>query len=328
MTVPFQQLRGRSPDLSPDGRTVQIIQRDLDPNSATYGNDLVVIDVLGPNKGAQGVCMLQTFTGLYHAPRTPVRQSWAYQEGSTPSDFPRVDERTIDIRLSTQGATQLDWERVDSMLWSVLRFDQDCILRMNSKIGPPRELKIRLDRKPKDTMTLDTAYQNLMVWEITLVACDPWWYSTTLTSSWTNTSGTGTGFVTLQNPADVECWVQWACNQIVSGTQVWTLPDGVALWPAGSTDSNGDDISGTNVTHTLPSLTAGQEFLVDTYPLNPTLMVRDGSQAWARMKAEAFLYSLAPRTPPTQVPVKVTGGTTSTMVTAYMTQRFDRPYSQ
>jgi hypothetical protein len=320
-------MRGRSPDINPDGRVYQLIKRDLDPNSPTYGNDQIVLDILGPNKGAQGVCMLQTFAGIYHAPRTPVRQSWAYQEGSTPSDFPRVEERTIDIRLSTQGVTQLDWERVDSQLWEVLRFDRDCILRIESMLSPPRELKVRLDRKPKDSMTFDTASQNLMIWEMTLVASDPWYYSATLTSSWTNTSGSGTGYITLQNPADVECWVQYSCNQIVSGTQVWTLPDGVALWPAGSTDANGHDISGTNVTHTLPSLGVGQEFLVDTYPLNPTLMVRDGSQAWARMNAEAFLYSLPPRTPPTQVPVKVTGGTTSTTLTAYMTQRWDRPWS-
>lgn len=304
---------------------MQLIKRDLDISSPTYGNDEIVIDILGPNMKNQGVCLLSQFSGLHHAPRTPVRESWAYQEGSTPGDFPRIDERMIDIRLGTQGNTTLDWERIDSQLWEVLKFDQDCILRIESMISEPREIKVRMDRKPKDNMTFDTASQNLMIWEITLVASDPWWYSTTLTSSWTNTGGTGSGFITLQNPGDVQCWVQYASNQFTT-TQTWTLPDGVAIWPAGSTDSLGHDISGQNVTHTLPSLAPGQEFLVDTYPLNETLSVRDGSQAWARMNSEAFLYSLPPRTLPTQVPVKVSGGTTASEVTAYMVLRWDRPF--
>lgn len=326
MTVPVQSSLHFAPQVTPGGRTMQLIKRDLDISSPTYGSDLIVLDILGPNMKTQGVCLLSSFSGLYHAPRSPLRESWAYQEGSTPSDFPRVDERTIDMRLGTQGFTTLDWERIDSQLWEVLRFDEDCILRVESFVSPPRELKIRLDRKPKDTMTYDTATQNLMVWEVTLVASDPWWYASTLTSEWTNTLGTGNGYVTLQNPADTDCWVQWASNELQS-TQTWTLPDAVALWPEGSEDVHGNDISGQNVTHTLPSLGVGQEFLVDTYPLSETLSVRDGSQAWARMNAEAFLFPIPPRTPPTQVPVKVVGGTTNSMVTAYMVQRYDRPWS-
>lgn len=294
--------------LSPGGRRMQLIKRDLNPTSPTYGQDQIVLDILGPDMKAQGICLLSGYSGLQHAPRTPIRESSAYQEGSTPSDFPRVEERTIDMRLGTQGRTQREWEEIDSLLWEVLSHTEDAVLRIESEISQPRELKVRLDRKPKDDMTIDPSVTHYMVWSLTLIACDPWWRSSEIQSVFTNTAGTGNGFLTLQNPADRECWVEFSCNQITS-TQTWTLPDGVS-----------------GVSHTLPSLIAGQEFLVDTYPLNETLMVRDGSQAWARMQAEAFLYSLPRRTLPTQVPIKVVGGTTSSSVTAYMEQRWDRPW--
>lgn len=291
-------------------RSYQLIKRDFDITSPTYGEDLMVLDILGPGSMEQGVGMLENFAGLYHAPRTPIRQSWAYQEGSTPSDFPRVEERLIDIRLVTRGVTTEEWEQVDAMLWEILTFTQEAILRVTSNVSAPREIRVRLDRKPKDNMKFDPGVMRHMVWEVTLVACDPYWYSSTLTSSWTNNSGTGNGTLVLQNDADVECWVQFASNEIMS-SQTWTLPDGI--YPANKV--------------TLPTLSVGQSFLVDTYPLAETLMVLDDSQMWAAMNSKAFLYSIPPKTPPTVVPVKVVGGGYTATITAYMTQRWDRPWS-
>jgi len=327
MTVPIVEM-GLSPEITPGGgRIMQLIKRDLDINSPTYGQDQMVVDIFGPNKKDQGVCLLSNFSGLYHAPRSPVRVSWAFQEGSTPSPFPRVDERILDIRLGCQGNTQLELEQIEQQLWSILTFEQDAILRVYSQLSAPRELQVRLDRKPKDTWQYDSSATNLLIWEITLVACNPWWYDTTLTSTWTNTGGTGSGFLTLTNPANVECWVQYASAQFdVDTTQTWTLPDGIAIWPPGSLNSLDVSIAGDPVTVSLPTLAAGQEFLVDTYPLGRTLMVRDGSQAWARLNGVAFQNSVPPFTPPTQVPISVVGGDTNSSVTAYMTLRHDRPW--
>ena len=296
------------------GRVMQLILRDANDV------DLIVLDICGPEMGGQGICLLSGFTGFMHAPRTPVRESWAYQEGSTPSDFPRVDERLLDFRLATKGDTPELWETIDSLLWEVLGFKHDCYLRYYTADRTSwREIKIRLDRKPSDTITYDPSVTKHMVWAITAVACDPWWYSTTLVSTWTNTDGSGIGNLILQNDADQECWVQFASNTLTS-TQTWTLPDSVMRYPVGHPKA------GQNVTHTLPALGVGQEFLVDTYPLHETLTVMDGSLQWAKMRAEDFLYSIPAHTPPTQVPVKVVGGTTASSVSAFMTQRWDRPF--
>lgn len=295
------------------GRIMQLILRDDD------GNDLIVLDVCGPGMGAQGICWLSGYSGLMHAPRTPVRESWAYQEGSTPSDFPRVDERIIDFRLATKGDTPLMWEQIDSLLWRVLGFKHDAILRVFSDMSGYRDLKIRLDRKPNDQMTFDPGFTNHMVWAITAVACDPWWYAPEITSTFTKGSGDGNGTLTLQNPADQECWVQYA-NGEIQVAETWTLPDGIAKYPTGHAKA------GQNVTHTLPQLGVGKSFLVDTHPLEEMLQVMDDSQEWAKMRSEAFLYAIPPHTPSTQVPIKLVGGNAASTVTAFMKQRYDRPF--
>lgn len=298
------------------GRVMQLILRD----SATE-QDLVVLDVCGPNMGGQGITLMSGFSGLMHAPRTAISESWAYQEGATPSDFPRVDPRIVDLRLGTRGDTPELWEKIDSMLWQVLGFKHDAYLRWYSKNGKQwRELKVRLDRKPNDKMTYDPRVTKYMIWDVTLVAYDPWWYSSTLTSTWINSDGSGQGTVILENPADQECWVQWSGGRLVNN-ETWTLPDALGVYP------DRHSKAGQLVTHTLPTLGAQHGgFLVDSHPLAEQLMVLDDSQKWAEMHAEAFLFSLAPHTPPTEVPVKLVGGTAQSYVTAYMTQRWDRPW--
>lgn len=297
------------------GRTMSLILRDPDT-----GDDLITLDVCGPNMGAQGISLLTGFSGLYHAPRTPISESHAYQEGATPSDFPRVDPRMIDMRLATRGDTPELWETIDSLLWQVLGFRHDAYLRWYSKGGTQwRELKVRLDRKPTDQMTYDPRITKHMVWDCTLVAYDPWWYSETLTSEWRN-DGTGSGTLLLENPADQECWVQFSGGTI-EADETWTLPDALGTYP------QGHPRAGQQVTHTLPTLTPEHGgFLVDTHPLAPLLTVRNRALPWAEMRAEAFLFSLPPHTTPREVPVSLVGGTPDSYVTAFMTQRWDRPW--
>lgn len=300
------------------GRIMQLFLRDAN------GVDQVVLDICGPSMGAQGICLLTNFSGLYHAPRTPVRESWAYQEGSTPSDFPRVDERIVDIRLGVRGNSPAEWEQIENLLWTVLGFRHDAYLRWYHADGVRwRELKVRLDRKPNDQMTFEPGVTAYMVWDVTLVACDPWWYSETLVSTWTRaatpiSSGGYDGFLTFENPADQECWVDFS-NAQITVTEQWTLPDGIAVYPDGHAKE------GQPITHTLPSFGPGLEFLVQTHPLAQTLKVMNNSQQWAKLRAESWNFALPPHTPPTVVPVRLVGGTASSTVTAFMTQRWDRP---
>lgn len=294
-------------------RVVQLIERD------EFGNNITVLDINGPNRGRQGVSMTRGLQGLYHTPTTPIRESAAFQEGSSPGAG-RVEERLFDMNLLTHGRSGAHWEQIDSDLWEMLTTDRDCVLRVESQISEPREIMVRLDRKPVDLMDDDPADEGEMLWKIVLVACDPYWYSTELVDEWTNTNGTGVGVLRFRNPAIKESWPQFASGTI-DVTETWTLPDGLAKYPVGHAKA------GQYITHTLPPLGPGKEFLVDTHPLAETLMVMDDSQEWANMRAEEFEHAIQRRVlNPVEVPVKLVGGTTQSKIKVYIPQRWDRPW--
>lgn len=312
---------------APVGRKVQLIRRDMTPGSPRFGQDIMVMDILGPGKGNMGVTMGKGFAGLYHAPRTQVRENYAYQEGSTPGDFPRVDERLIDLQLITQGTTPMDWERVDSRLWDMLTFTEDCYLRVFSEYSEAREIKVRLERKPVDQMELDPGVTKIMKWAVTLLACDPWWYSRDIVYTWKRSMGTlqgdgvtWAGTVPLKNPADQDSWLEWV-SATIEQPETWTLPDGVTLYPAGHPKA------GQIVTHTLPVLGVGKTFRVQTHPLEETLQTMDDSQKWAEMEAEEFLYPLKKKMyEAVDAPISLKGGTADSEIAVFITQKWDRPW--
>ncbi|QEM41567.1 minor tail protein [Gordonia phage Forza] len=303
---------------------MQLIKRDRTPGSPTFGQDLDILEVYGPDAN-EGACLLGNFSGLMHAPRTHVKDTWAYQEGVTLSDFPRVDERVIDLKIATKGLTSDDWEELEKRLWGILTFKEDAVLRLTTP-NASREMNIRLERKPDDGMQYWPGETKHMIWNLVLLAADPWWYGDTLTSKWTRgaavADGQGwySGTVELFNPADQECWIEFANGEITTA-ETWTLPDAGRKYPIGHASA------GQFVTHTLPQLGVGKSFLVQTHPLKETLMVMDNSQEWAKMRAEDFVYSLPPNmTAPIVAPVKLKGGTASSTIEVFMTQRYDRPW--
>lgn len=303
---------------------LELIRRDQTFGSPTYGQDLDVLEIYGPDAD-EGVCLLKGWSGLVHAPRTHVKDAWAYQEGVTLSEFPRVEERIIDLRLATKGSDPTDWHALEDRLWTILGFKEDAFLRVTTPHAT-RELGVRLERKPEDNMDYFPGEIRHMVWSITLLSWDPWWYSTTLTSSWTRGSASAdgegwySGTVQIQNPADQDCWLQWA-NREIEVAEQWSLPDAFGVYPADHPNA------GQQIMHTLPLLGVDKSFLVNTHPLEETLSVMDNSQMWAVMRMEDFIHWVPAKTmTPVSLPVKLKGGTEDSKVEVFMTQRHDRPW--
>jgi hypothetical protein len=301
---------------------MQLILRDED------GNDVEVIPINGPDVDfSTGIALLQGYSGFYHTPITQVRKSYAYQPGATLSDYPRVEERILEFRLGTKARNWRGLRVVESLLWRVLNFRHDCILRVYFDTGVDdwREIAIRLERKPKDLMKLAPGRSKAFAWDITALACDPYWYSKELVDEVTFDTGTGSGasrvsnrVLQVPNPADQECWLEYATNELTA-TSTFTLPDGLAVYPAGHA------LAGQRITHTIPPMGAGKSFLVETYPLNLTLQPMDESQGVALMKAEDFISPLPPGTnEPVDLPVKLVGGTAATKLAVYAVQKWDR----
>lgn len=300
-------------------RKIQIIKRNFDINSEKYLDDEIVIDVLNGDVGVEGVCMLSEFSGLYHAKRTGIRQSSAFQEGSTPGKHSRVEERTVELRLATKAKTAARHEDIETILWHILRMDEDCILRVWTD-EKYRELKVRLAETPRDIMQYDPEIYKILVWNVVLVATDPWWYGELITDEWVNTDMTGEGYVVLANPADQPAYVQWASGTVASSGEVWTLPDVGVTYPAGHAQA------GQQVMITLPKVNPGDEFLVDTYPLSMPVETLSNVQLAAEMRMKKFRGRIEPGTDYIKLPVQVTSLSNKTRIKAYVQTRWERPY--
>jgi hypothetical protein len=309
-------------------RTIQLIRRDLNT-----GVDELTIDLHGPNKGAQGVAVNGPIKGLTGAPRTPIREAGAFQVGTNPGE-PRIDELMIDLPVLVHGETPAEYDAAEDLLREVLDWGSPeyrwgveyvTVLRISTPRTPPREVFVQLDRTPADAFDADPDETLEQMFNLTLVAPDPLWQAQPLTDailrSEMTLQGDGItwlGYVTIANPSQYQSYLQWASNELEATTTI-TLPDGIGVYPPGHDDE------GEQVMHELPPLGVGKEFLVDTYPLTPTLDPMDDSQEWANMAGEDFEYPLPRRTPPTLVPVKVVGGTANLEIRVWCPQRYDRP---
>lgn len=337
-----------------NGFPMLLIKRDLDPRSATFGQDLMSIPIFGPDMGAAGISLLEGYSGFYHTPITQPRENYAYQEGSTPSDFPRVEERILDFTLCVSAKNWDQFMHIETVLWHVLKppkgKPRDFILRMYHGPGEDdwREITMRLERTPKDLFKRGPGLFKSAAWALTTLACDPFWYSKTLQDTVTFDTGTGTGAnrvstrtLTVSNLADQECWLEYASNELaVTLPAPWpstfTLPDGLGLYPPVSDDQDRAYFQKHGV-HSPAYLRQGQRiqkevqiptsvrsFLVQTNPLQIPLETEPETQAVANMRGNYFDFALPPYTVDAQLPVTLKGGNAQTQLSVYATQRWDR----
>ncbi len=305
-------------------KPMQLILRDR------YGNDIDTLDIAGPNVADQGVCLIEGYSGFYHAKRTQVdSDEGAYQEGAEPSPFPRVEKRPLKFTLGTQAGSPGEWEDIETRLWRFLTYHRDGVIRVYSVRSGWREVqRVRLTNV-SDLLPRVPGATTLMAWDIDAVAYDPWWHSELLkftvrkgdatleVDPATGDPSPGSGVweleVPMLNPADTRCFPQFAGNEITANTKVW-LPDGLT-----------DRMVAMNAPDTW--FTPGQEWFAQTDPLKETLMVRDDSQAWAAMASREFVAWIRPgKVTPVQQRIWIQGGTADTEVTAYYPQSWDRMF--
>lgn len=313
------------------GYPVLLIKRDFNTSSATYGQDLITVPIFGPNFVGQGISLLEGYSGFYHTPITQIRENYAYQRGSTPSDFPRVEERILDCDIAVQGRTWAELVQVETLLWFIMKppmgQSPDFVLRMYFGPGEDdwREIIVRLERTPKDMFKRGPGLTTKLKWSLTLLACDPFWYSRTLQDTVTFDTGTGTGAnrvstrtLLIDNPCDQECWLEYASNELTT-TSTFTLPDALGVYPKWHTSV------GQRIYVTLPPLGVGKSFLVQTNPLQIALEALDDSQEVANLQGD-FNTALPAHTVGAELPVTLTGGTAATQLSVYAVQQWDRPW--
>lgn len=111
------------------------------------------------------------------------------------------------------------------------------------------------------------------------------------------------GHVTVMNPTNCEQWIKWVAQAGNAGI-IWTLPD--YSWNDDRFDRANDDDSRMII---MPALTSGENIVVDTDEMTMAGQVVSSidTAVYLRMNGVQFLYPIPAYTPPTVVPVAVTG---------------------
>ncbi|MGN2634630.1 hypothetical protein ACTD5D_39750 [Nocardia takedensis] len=274
-------------------------------NIRYLGVDGSVWHLHGHQMGKEGV-YLTSLAGFYHPVRVPMVQTPAYMRGAKPGPA-KTDPSVIDMKIFTTARTEPDWEDVESAWWNAWSDDEDGVLVATDRRGNERDQAVRLQKYPSDPF--DWEPDTEMEWTMPTVAYSPGWRGPLLTSTWLNSSGTGTGTLNLANPGDLEIWPQYA-GWGQEGAVV-TLPDGIG-----------------DVTVELTEFDDGEHWLVDPdMTTGVQLDTVTNTQAAARMAGLLFQHPIPPRTVvPVPRTVRVVGGNTATEVKAFMTPLYRRPW--
>lgn len=298
------------------GRVAQLILR------SPAGADLISLDILPMNCAGQGIILGTGLEDLYAVPFETPLKSWAYQEGCTPSEFPRKKERRPKITLITRGATPRAWENIETLLWSVLSNQWDCYLRIYDADSKWRELAVRLLGEPPSATPLMYGTRSFHVWEgLQLLAADPFWYSEPYQWDFTRADMTAVsgGYeidVPISNPTDNLGFIEWNSGELTATPETWSFQDAELLTGTGDP-----------AMIALPSLAgANKSFWVQTKPMMYQLWVRDQGQDWARMRSKTFTKALLANTPDERpLRVRLVGGHAGSSMMITIPRRWDRP---
>jgi len=282
----------------------------------------------GVNAGTEGVWLAKgQVDNIYDAPVKTTYKTGAFQDGSTmkarkflhrdmPLGFHIRDTDSL-FELNESAFRQIFDYQVDP--WDP--DPQPTSLEVTTTLSGTRTIDVLMHEQPEFASDLDPIMQEYGNLILKLRAGQPMWYEDDYVDVFsTSTAGTATGTVTIWNPTDQICRHRWVLTR---GT--WTLPD--YQWVGVRGDRTPDGPFGDR-TITLPPLTdvnGGAVVSLD----RQDLMLRDAhdTNILPLLGGRFFSFAIPPYTPPTEVPVKVTGAPSGgAMCQLVMPRRWSRPW--
>ncbi|AVP71351.1 phage tail protein [Prescottella equi] len=271
----------------------------------------------GPGMGSGGVEFATAPAGIYDA---PVQVSWsssAFEYGARPGVANWL-KRDVTFAVNIFETQQFSWQDVDSAWRKAWSYEEDSTLSITTSYGT-RRLKLRLTQQPEFKPDVDPHLRRSGKVTMICTAGVPWWVEDDVVDTWKSPVSTadGTlqiGSVVVSNPTDRPMWLQW----VATAPGRWTLPD--HSW---NPDDPEDERYGAIK---LPTLIVGQDVTVDTDPMEEMIVAADDSLVWARMDGQFFQYAVPPYTPPTRIPVAVTGAPAGAAVMVRSRRNWSRPW--
>ncbi|WP_418345276.1 phage tail protein [Rhodococcus pyridinivorans] len=261
----------------------------------------------GPGMGDRGVELATSPAGFYNTPTEAIYTEHAFERGSTYNGM-RITSMQPVFSVNIFGSPGQSWEEADDEWSTALAINQDATLWYEGD-SSRRRLTIRLMQEMQFTPVNDPRLGQYGKVTMTCIAPDPFWYETSEFDKWTSeidtTNGTTAyGSVTVQNPTPYPTWVKWRLQAGPNPGTKWTLPDfswGNKIHRRAVEDAD-------RVIH-MPELLGNEHVDIETdeNSKRPQVVSPLDTQIYMRMEGKTFMYPIAPRTPPTEVPVAVTG---------------------
>lgn len=253
----------------------------------------------GPGRGNRGVVLAPEAAGLIDPPVSTIWKSSAMQVGA---DYQGVRYAARDLQLKVwvwdgyREGKFWDWQTTDAQWRRAWAYDADSELVVESDSGV-RVLRCRLSQTPEIALGQEGGqaggYTEMGMF---LRAGNPMWVEEDRSDVWRFDGTNYTGSVTVTNPTDTQAWLKY----VSVGPASLILPDHSFEtregWP-------GYEHRARRIV--MPHQNAHQNLLIDTDPMTEQVVSSDGSQFWARMNGQAFVYPVPAWTPPTEIPVAV-----------------------
>lgn len=250
--------------------------------------------VSGDGMGEQGVELDRDPDGLFDAaPFTSLWQQGSTQEGATylgttiePLDM------VLEFHVSSDPKHGRDWDAVEADFFASFDPKRHATIKVTSEMGT-RTIKVVSLERIERISAIDPRILGYCKVRLTLRAPWPFWEGITRLATVTAPTANHYTDITVWNPTDRPMWLKWT----MTAPGRWVVPD----------FSFADD-EHAHRRVTTPTLRAGQDLTIDTYPRHERYVAADGSNIAGRFGGVDFLYPVPPRTAPTQVPVEVIGG--------------------
>ena len=306
-------------------------------------------DLAGPRAGKQGAQFGENIQGLFHTPFEGKWSEGAYQIGSTLEriDYPKREinfgvilGKQNSVNPGTANMRKPQYRIVEERWWSGWRDKKrDCFLGCFTRTHGWRWIRVRMLEAPKTTIVRDAAAHdnNLLQWDMTVVAALPFWSKRSFMGQWINNAenselfGAGQGQINWVNRGDFEAWPKYLVSAADGDCEIQdgTLDRMVELGTTGISDGyilyDTDPTARPAVSENEPVDNIFFELIRSATLLDFFLgeIAELGEPVWRRMRGRAFACPLPPRSYGT---IDVTHTWPDVSISMIVPQHYDMPY--
>jgi hypothetical protein len=306
-------------------------------------------DLNGPRAGRQGAQFGENITGMFQTPFTGKWSEGAYQIGGTLEriDYPKREiqcqiilGKQMSCNPGTGNMRKPQYRIIEERWWSGWRDKkQDCFLGCFTRTHGWRWIKVRMLEAPKTTVVRDpTAHDNnLLAWDMTIVAAMPFWSKRGFMNQWKNDAdnaelfGVGKGEIHWVNRGDFDAWPKYLISAATGECQIQdgvinrmvdvatsSIKDGYILYDTDPTariaTSENEPVD--NIFFELIRAAAILDFFLGE-------IAELGEPVWRRLRGRAFACPLPPRSFGS---IKVQHTALDVSISMIVPQHFDMPY--